>query len=486
VPVYSTVLDDPRGAGLFDAAHWAANLRRPVRLDRAVTAAAADGHTAFVEISPHPVLGRAITDNVPGALTIGTLRREADGCADFLTQVGTLYCAGGRLPLPPGRVVDLPAPRWKHVRHWWTDGRGATPEKAPTKARTQVPEGTEDTSVAARLCHHIATVTGHPADRITPATALAGLGLDSLMAVRVRTAVERESGVELPLRDLLGATTVQELADRVRPGPVRPLRVTGGRPPLFLVHAAGGTTDVYRALAERLGEQLSVYGLERLEDAPTVTEKARRYAEAIKALHPDGPCLLGGWSFGGFVAQETARQLTAAGRDVELVVLIDSVRPLPQPDRTPAERLRAHFEGFARHVRDAYGVRLELPYDDLVAMDDDGQRIDTVLEILRASADVPPAALEHQRSSYLDLRIGEAHRPGRHDGRVVLYRATEPAPHTVRDPAYERDDRALGWDEVCPRLIVVPVAGHHLSLLDPPYVDEIAARLGRELAPGTH
>ncbi|MEU9328331.1 type I polyketide synthase [Streptomyces canus] len=495
MPVYSTVLDDPRGDCVFDAAHWAANLRRPVRLDRAVAAAAADGHTAFVEISPHPVLARAITDNVPGALTIATLRREADGCADFLTQVGTLYCAGGRLPLPPGRVVDLPAPRWKHVRHWWTDGRGAA---APTKVRTEVPadvpgaasatvrtEVPEDTTVAARLCHHIATVTGHPAGRVTPATALADLGLDSLMAVRIRTAVEREFGIELPLRDLLGATTVQDVADRVRPGPVRPLRVTAGRRPLFLVHAAGGTTDVYRALAERLGEELSVYGLERLEDAPTVTEKARRYAEAITAVHADGPCLLGGWSFGGFVAQETARQLTAAGRDVELVVLIDSVRPLPQPDRTPAERMRAHFEGFAGHVRDAYGVRLELAYDDLVAMDDDGQRIDTVLEILRASADVPPAALEHQRSSYLDLRIGEAHRPGRHDGRVVLYRAMEPAPHTVRDPAYERDDRALGWDEVCPRLTVVPVAGHHLSLLDPPHVDEIAARLRRDLAEGT-
>jgi phthiocerol/phenolphthiocerol synthesis type-I polyketide synthase A len=65
---------------------------------------------------------------------------------------------------------------------------------------------------------------------------------------------------------------------------------------------------------------------------------------------------------------------------------------------------------------------------------------------------------------------------------VVLYRATEPAPHTVRDPAYERDDDALGWDEVCPRLTVVPVAGHHLSLLDPPYVDEIAAHLRRVLA----
>ncbi|MFE3034837.1 beta-ketoacyl synthase N-terminal-like domain-containing protein [Streptomyces canus] len=487
VPVYSTVLDDPRGDSVFDSTHWAANLRRPVRLDRAVASAAADGHRVFVEISPHPVLARALTDNVPGALALGTLRRDADGCADFLTQVGALYCAGQPLPLPSGRVVDLPAPRWKHVRHWWTDGRGASPTKVRpvvgAEIRTEAPE---DTSVAARLCHHLATVTGHPTGRVTPATALADLGLDSLMAVRVRTALEREFPVELPLRDLLGATTVQEVADRLRTGPVRPLRANGSRPPLFLVHAAGGTTDVYRALAERLGDERPVYGLERLDDAPTVTEKARRYAEAVAAVHPDGPCLLGGWSFGGFVAQETARHLTAAGREVELVVLIDSVRPLPQPERTPADRLRAHFEGFARHVRDAYGVPLELPYDDLVAMDDDGERIDIVLEILRASADVPPAALAHQRSSYLDLRIGEAHRPGRHDGRVVLYRATEPAPHTVHDPAYERDDRTLGWDEVCPRLTVVPVAGHHLSLLDPPHVDEIAAHLGQELAAGTH
>ncbi|MFC8427358.1 beta-ketoacyl synthase N-terminal-like domain-containing protein [Streptomyces sp. NPDC057253] len=492
VPVYSTVLDDPRGDCVFDAAHWAANLRRPVRLDRAVAAAAADGHTAFVEISPHPVLGRAVTENAPGALAIGTLRRDADGCADLLTRVGALYCAGARLPLPAGRVVDLPAPRWRHVRHWWTDGRGASPVRTPASPKAPAEEvrageacAEQDTSVAGRLCHHIAAVTGHSAGRVTPATALADLGLDSLMAVRIRAALEREFAVELPLRDLLGATTVQELADRVRPDVVRPLHGTGDRPPLFLVHAAGGTSDVYRALAQRLGDDRPVYGLERLEEARTVTEKARRYAEAVTALHPDGPCLLGGWSFGGFVAQETARQLTALGREVELVALIDSVRPLPRPDHTAADRVRAHFEGFARHVRDAYGVELELPYDALLAMDDDGERIDTVLGILRARAEVPAAALRHQRSSYLDLRIGEAHRPGRYEGPVVLYRATQAAPHTVRDPAYERDDQALGWDEVCPRLTVVPVAGHHLSLLDPPHVDEIAAHLGRELAART-
>jgi phthiocerol/phenolphthiocerol synthesis type-I polyketide synthase A len=524
IPVYSTVLDDPRGESAFDAGHWAANLRRPVRLDRAVAAAAADGHTAFVEISPHPVLTGTVTDTVPGVLALATLRRDADGSSAFAGQMGALYAAGQRLPLPPGRVVDVPGPRWRHVRHWWTDGRagadrpaasgptgisaevgrpagGSAGAAGPAHGHAQVSEhsaeqhsgdhahAAEHSPVLARLTHHIAAVSGHPPARVTPAVAPADLGLDSLMAVRIRTAVEREFGIELPLRDLFGAATVADVAARIERAlpqsaggvPPHPLRATGSRPPLFLLHAAGGPTTVYRTLTERLGDEQPVYGLDRIEQARTVPDKARRYTEAISAAHPDGPVLLGGWSFGGFVAQETARQLTDAGRDVRLLVLIDSVRPLPRPGLTPGDRIRAHFEGFASHVAQTHGVRLELPYDDLVAMDDDEDRIDAVLGALRAAADVPPAALEHQRASYVDLRIGEAHRPNRYDGRTVLYRATEPAPHTVRDPAYERDDEALGWDEVCPRLEVVRVAGHHLALLDPPYVDEIAAHLSRAL-----
>ncbi|MFD8305832.1 acyltransferase domain-containing protein [Streptomyces sp. NPDC059690] len=78
VRVYPTVHDDPIRSCDFDAAYWVANLRSPVRPAGALAAAAADGHTAFVEISPHPLLPRALAENLSDALHLPTLRRDDD------------------------------------------------------------------------------------------------------------------------------------------------------------------------------------------------------------------------------------------------------------------------------------------------------------------------------------------------------------------------------------------------------------------------
>jgi len=81
VPVYSTALADSRALPTADGAYWAANLRNPVRLVRAITAAAEDGYRAFLEISPHPVVAHSIlqtlTDvGVTDGFVSGTLRRQ--------------------------------------------------------------------------------------------------------------------------------------------------------------------------------------------------------------------------------------------------------------------------------------------------------------------------------------------------------------------------------------------------------------------------
>jgi polyketide synthase 13 len=161
-------------------------------------------------------------------------------------------------------------------------------------------------------------------------------------------------------------------------------------------------------------------------------------------------------------------------------VLIDSVLPLPHVGLDPGQEARRRFAGFAAYVEQAYGSPLVLPYDELARLDDFAQ-IELLISILQRTVQLPEAVLTHQRDSYLDLRSGERHTPAPYLGRTVLYRATEAAPHTVRDTRYERDDDALGWDVLCPDLSVRRVPGHHLSLLDPPAVDELARLLSDDL-----
>jgi polyketide synthase 13 len=262
------------------------------------------------------------------------------------------------------------------------------------------------------------------------------------------------------------------------PDGLRTFRCTGPRTPLFLAHAAGGSADVYGRLAARLDGERPVYGFDRQRDPDDVRGRAAEFARRIRGTSPDGPWVVGGWSYGGVVAQEAARLLARHGT-VAALVLLDSVLPLPTRLSATDLALR-HFRGFAAYVGRTYGTRLDLPYEELAGLDD-ADRIDLVIKVLRETVDLPDSVLEHQRTSYLDLRDGERHTPGHYAGRTLLYRAGEPAPHTVRDPRYERDDATLGWDAHCTDLTVVPLPGHHLSLLDPPVVDELAALLTRDL-----
>ncbi|MFI2652184.1 type I polyketide synthase [Micromonospora fulviviridis] len=127
LPVYSTALPDPRTPARRDAAYWAANLREPVRLAEAVTAAADDGYRLFLEVSPHPVVAHSVADTldalgIDGAHVAYSLRRRRPGQDSLLTNLGELWCHGAAVdwPLtwPDGTLTDLPTPAWQRRRHW--------------------------------------------------------------------------------------------------------------------------------------------------------------------------------------------------------------------------------------------------------------------------------------------------------------------------------------------------------------------------------
>ncbi|WP_079122072.1 phthiocerol type I polyketide synthase PpsB [Mycobacterium tuberculosis] len=102
IGIISTTYADLHTQPIFDAEHWATNMRNPVRFQQAIASAGsgADGayHT-FIEISAHPLLTQAIADTLEDAhrptksaakyLSIGTLQRDADDTVTFRTNLYT-------------------------------------------------------------------------------------------------------------------------------------------------------------------------------------------------------------------------------------------------------------------------------------------------------------------------------------------------------------------------------------------------------------
>ncbi|MFC7730905.1 thioesterase domain-containing protein [Actinomadura keratinilytica] len=327
-------------------------------------------------------------------------------------------------------------------------------------------------------------------DRVSvTADLFADLGGGDDHADRIVARVAAEFGGEVTRGELLAVPTAEHVAGFLRAADeqaarqtIRPLRAAGTRRPLFLAHPAGGTTACYRQLAALLGDDQPVHGLERFDDAPPVTERAARYAERLVEAQPEGAFRLGGWSFGGVLAYETARQLTAAGREVELVALFDAGLPLPVDDES--DTLARRFSAFADYVNQTYGLDIVLPYEELSGLSEDEQ-FALVMERAAPLVDhIPPAALTHQLTSHQDTRSLEAYQPQPYDGRVVLYRAPEKTPWAVQDVRYVLD-ATNGFGPLCPNLEIVPIPGaHHLNLLDPPAVHVLAADLGERLAVG--
>jgi acyl transferase domain-containing protein/acyl carrier protein len=126
IPLYTTALPDPRDNRVRDGAYWAANLRNPVRLATAVTAAADDGHRIFLELSPHPVVVHSISetlaDDKHDTFATGSLRRGQPERATLRLSLATLYCHGCAVDTARlgagGTLVRLPPMAWRHHRHW--------------------------------------------------------------------------------------------------------------------------------------------------------------------------------------------------------------------------------------------------------------------------------------------------------------------------------------------------------------------------------
>ncbi|MBB2993252.1 polyketide synthase 13 [Mycolicibacterium iranicum] len=299
--------------------------------------------------------------------------------------------------------------------------------------------------------------------------------------------------------DVRTATTIEELATTVREyleggkidGFVRIIRAPqegSTRIPVFVFHAAGGSTVVYEPLLKRLPADTPMYGIERVEGS--IEERAAEYVPKLLELNgwENGgqkrgkPFILAGWSLGGVLAYACAIGLKQAGADVRFVGLIDAVRPGEEIPQTQ-EETRARWDRYARFAERTFNVEVpEIPYEELEKLDDEGQ-VRFVLDVVSQSGvQIPGGIIEHQRTSYLDQRAIDTAEIKNYDGRVTLYMADRYHDDAIYfEPRYGVRRPDGGWGEFVSELEVVPIGGEHIQAIDEPYIAKVGAHMSEAI-----
>ena len=130
IPLLSTVTGTILAGESLDAAYWARNLREPFRFAEAIATLSDSGFDAFLEVSPHPVLGGAMRQNLAQAGRAGTvlesLVRQSPERARLLATAGALFTIGypvdwRRVYGDRGRHVPLPGYPWQRERYWFEE-----------------------------------------------------------------------------------------------------------------------------------------------------------------------------------------------------------------------------------------------------------------------------------------------------------------------------------------------------------------------------
>lgn len=301
------------------------------------------------------------------------------------------------------------------------------------------------------------------------------LGGHSLLAIQL---VERvlSSGLSLTVAQLFQYPTIAQMAE------VAGLRGESeykslvclkegspGHTPLFLLHSAPGDLLGYSNLVHNLPPDQPVYGFQSLglldpaNVHSTIPEMAAHYVSILHEFLPDGPYLLAGWCYGGYVAMEMARQMKAQGCDVKMLALIDSwVYP-------PCERRMAFYlrrfqlmrvvgtRMWIRILIERFRACLRNDTADAVKMLDGVQTREGVLanreEVYRRNRE---AALKYTPRFY--------------PGRVVLFRSDDLATWFLPDMTME-------WAVLTEDQDVYLVPGGHRDMLREPSVKVLAARL---------
>lgn len=321
------------------------------------------------------------------------------------------------------------------------------------------------------------------------------IGGNSLLAVHLMSAIEKQFGRVLPLATLFANGTIAQLAEVINSvdeidfdSPIIPIQPQGTKRPFFCIHPAGGHVLCYVKLAHYLGNEQPFYGLQAQgfnglkEPLDTIEDMASLYVQAIRQVQPEGPYQIGGWSFGGVVAYEVAQQLVQQGQEVCLLAVLDSYVPILLDKAKKIDN--AYLVGVVSRVFGGMFGQDNLVEPEEIAHLNIEEKIDYIIDKAKKAQIFPPTVQQQNNRRILEVLVGTlkatyAYQRRPYPGKVTVFRATE---KHIMAP-----DPTLVWVELfsvlaADEIEICKVPGHHYSFVLEPHVQVLAEQLQKYLA----
>jgi thioesterase domain-containing protein len=319
---------------------------------------------------------------------------------------------------------------------------------------------------------------------------------DLATAKAVLNAVEEQFDTALPLSTFQKAPTIAAIACCLRPRlkrlitePLVALQPKGSKRPLFFLPGGDGNVFNFHDLARRLTPDQPFYGLQTRglygEEPPLdrVEEMAAAHVEAIRAVQPHGPYLLGGHCTGAFIALEMALQLERRGERVALLAAIDALAPSMFYGYAQKEDFLSPIDFYlliARGFTDWFGREMPIKRAALLSLEP-GQRAAHFMALARGIDVYPEDAgddcVDHVLDIYHSITLNSYTPEGVISGRIALLRGRESffcAPAT---------GRWGGWEGLSREPIRVhEIPGNHVTVVTEPNAGLLSQKLREEIA----
>jgi aspartate racemase len=442
----------------------------------------------------------AVLRNLPGVLNSVVLTRDlphgnqlvacvipASGATlkpqDLRNQLG-LFLPDYMVPAIIRLVDELPLTRNGKV------DRRALAARFHVEAPSSPPRSTSPvSSLEDRLLSLWRTVLHNPA--IGPADSFFEHGGDSLLSIHLSLEIERALGQRVPISAIYDHPTPAAFARQWNERgstAADQLHLKGSGPGVPLFHLPGiyGVETLPPSLPPMLAGRRPYYDklvnpslLDDTRPLDRVEDLAAAMIRQIRRVRPRGPYCLSGYSFGGIVAYETARQLTAAGERVENVILWDAA-PAATLVRKPLPRILRDVTG--KFCRDTIPALLRNPFGMIVKLPGiTAKKIASILDRFAPKSRLTTLLHPHLPAGSGNLvtsaclRAYHSYVPQPYEGPVLLFHCTKP--EDTLGLFMTRDVPGHGWGELIGNMLTIErIHCTHTDFRYEPTTSEIMAR----------